>query len=156
MRSAVLDGNTIAGMHYIGAGVPQDFVEAVTWWRTAAEQGYAPAQYELGLMYADGEGVPQNYTEAAKWYRMAAEQGFVSAQLNLGLLHANGAGVPPNAIAAYVWFSIAGDNGNETAQTYRGVIEEIMDVEEVAEAKRLAQICKVSDYQNCDFSQTQS
>ena len=58
-----------------GDGVPQDYKEAVKWYRLAAEQGYADAQYNLGLMYSNGEGVPQDYKEAVKWYRLAAEQG---------------------------------------------------------------------------------
>ena len=41
----------------------------------AAEQGYAPAQYNLGVMYANGEGVAKNDEQAVKWYRKAAEQG---------------------------------------------------------------------------------
>ena len=38
-------------------GVPEDDAEAVRWFRLAAEQGGATAQYNLGLMYGDGEGV---------------------------------------------------------------------------------------------------
>ena len=60
--------------------------------RTAAEQGNASAQFELGLMYANGVGVPQDDAEAVKWYRLAAEQGYASAQLELGRMYANGAG----------------------------------------------------------------
>ena len=44
-----------------GQGVPQDYAEAVTWYRKAAEQGDADAQYNLGVMYAKGQGVPQDY-----------------------------------------------------------------------------------------------
>jgi uncharacterized protein len=36
-------------------GVPEDDAEAVKWFRKAAEQGYADAQYNLGLMYAYGK-----------------------------------------------------------------------------------------------------
>ena len=50
----------------------------------AAEQGYAGAQYNLGLMYAQGEGVPEDDAEAVRWYQMAAEQGQAGAQFNLG------------------------------------------------------------------------
>ena len=56
-------------------GVPQDDTEAVQWYRLAAEQGYAKAQFNLGLMYAKGRGGPQDDTEAVRWYRLAAEQG---------------------------------------------------------------------------------
>ncbi|MDP4855337.1 MAG: SEL1-like repeat protein, partial [Schleiferiaceae bacterium] len=40
-----------------------------------ADQGYAQAQYNLGIMYANGQGVPKSDKEAVKWYRKAAEQG---------------------------------------------------------------------------------
>ena len=73
--------NTIlASCTDIGQGVPQDYAEAVKWYRLAAEQGYAAAQYNLGVMYDNGQGVPQDYAEAVKWYRLAAEQG--DAMLN--------------------------------------------------------------------------
>ena len=48
-------------MYDRGERVPQDYAEAIKWYRKAAEQGYASAQYNLGIMYDDGEGVPQDY-----------------------------------------------------------------------------------------------
>ena len=71
----------------------QDYVEAAKWYRKAADQGYAPAQFNLGVMYDNGEGVAQDYTEAAKWYRKAADQGDYRAQFNLGLKCDHGQGV---------------------------------------------------------------
>ena len=38
-------------------GVSEDDAEAVRWYRLAAEQGHASAQFNLGVMYARGEGV---------------------------------------------------------------------------------------------------
>ena len=74
-------------MYANGEGVPKDFVEAVKWYRLAAEQGVAYAQYNLGYMYSSGEGVPKDFVEAVKWYRLAAEQGVAYAQYNLGLMY---------------------------------------------------------------------
>jgi TPR repeat protein len=51
----------------------------VKWFRKAAEQGHAPAQYNLGVCYYYGNGVPQNYREAVRWIRKAAEQGHADA-----------------------------------------------------------------------------
>ena len=62
------------------------------WYRLAAEQGHASAQFNLGFMYATGEGVPEDDTEAVRWYRLAAEQGHASAQTILGLKYATGQG----------------------------------------------------------------
>ena len=49
-------------------------MEALRWYRKAAEQGYASAQNNLGLMYRNGEGVPQDYVEAHKWFNLAASR----------------------------------------------------------------------------------
>ena len=46
-------------MYATGEGVPQDDAEAVRWFRLAAEQGDARAQFNLGVRYDTGEGVPQ-------------------------------------------------------------------------------------------------
>ena len=58
-----------------GDGIEQNMEEAVKWWRLAAEQGDADAQYNLGNAYKRGEGVEQNMEEAVKWWRLAAEKG---------------------------------------------------------------------------------
>ena len=55
-----------------GHGVPQDYAEARKWYRLAAAQGNAEAQFNLGIMYANGHGVPQDYVQAHKWFNLAA------------------------------------------------------------------------------------
>ncbi len=50
-------------MYGKGQGVPQDDAKAVKWYRKAAEQGYAGAQSNLGVMYGKGQGVPQDYAQ---------------------------------------------------------------------------------------------
>jgi hypothetical protein len=61
-------------MYYSGKGIVQDYQEAMTWYKKAAENGDADAQYILGVIYELGEGIPQNYIEACKWYILAAAQ----------------------------------------------------------------------------------
>ena len=58
-----------------GRGVPQDYVEAVKWFRLAADQGLDCAQYNLGIMYANGHGVPQDFVSAHMWLNLSAAQG---------------------------------------------------------------------------------
>ena len=67
-------------MYDEGRGVIKDDYEAVKWYRKAAEQGYASAQHNLGVCYANGEGVTQDDVEAVKWFRRAAEQGEAAAK----------------------------------------------------------------------------
>jgi hypothetical protein len=49
-----------------------DYAEAAKWYRKAADEGLAIAQFRLGSMYALGEGVSQDDAEAKKWFREAA------------------------------------------------------------------------------------
>ncbi|MBQ4479124.1 MAG: sel1 repeat family protein [Victivallales bacterium] len=63
-----------------------NYAEAVKWFRKAAGQGLAEAQYNLGVCYATGLGVEQDYAEAVKWFRKAAEQGNAGAQVALRIL----------------------------------------------------------------------
>jgi len=51
-------------MYRRGDGIPQDYAEALSWFRKSAEQGQSAALYMLGAMYRDGEGVSQDFTEA--------------------------------------------------------------------------------------------
>jgi len=83
-------------------------VEAVKWFRKAAEQGLAPAQAQLGFHYYKGEGVAKDQVEAVKWYRKAAEQGHAPAQYNLGLCYVYGEGVAKDEIEAYAYLNLAG------------------------------------------------
>ena len=46
----------------------KDDVEAVKWYRRAAEQNDAMAQSNLGGCYAKGQGVAKDEMEAVKWY----------------------------------------------------------------------------------------
>jgi TPR repeat protein len=57
-----------------GDGVPQDYAEALKWYRKAADQGNASAQFNLGKMYDNGQGVPQDYVQAHLWLNLAASQ----------------------------------------------------------------------------------
>ena len=59
------------GFMYLGA---QDDAEAVRWYRLAADQGHADAQYNLGGKYAYGVGVPQDLVAAHMWDNLAASR----------------------------------------------------------------------------------
>ena len=92
------------------------FDEAYAVCRTAAEQGSASAQLNLGFLYRHGEGVIQDYTEAVRWYRAAAEQGHTDAQFYLGVMYANGLGVIQDYTEAVRWYSAAAEQGDADAQ----------------------------------------
>ena len=128
-----------------GMAASQDYGEAIKWFRKAAEQGYeeaiplydticwsekdviqkvaqqgyASAQNELGVMYANGEQVTQDYEEAAKWYRKAAQQGHADAQNNLGKMYVK---VKENYEEAATWYRKAAEQGHSDAQNNLGAL----------------------------------
>ena len=58
LQSNVLTGPTslvIKGTN----DVPVNYEESIHWWREAAQQNFAPAVYNLGVMFHTGTGVKQ-------------------------------------------------------------------------------------------------
>lgn len=102
--------------------VPNDDAHAAQWYRKAAGQGHANAQYELGALCAKGQGVPQDYKQAAQWYRKAADQGYANAQYGLGTLFGVGKGVPQDYEQAAQWIRKAADQGHTEAQGTLGAL----------------------------------
>ena len=113
-------------------------MEAVKWFRKAAEQNYAAAQYGLGLCYANGRGVAKDDVEAVKWSRKAAEQNHALAQYNLGYWYASGQGVAKDYVEGYKWWLLAAGQGNENARTNTTILEARMTREQIAEGQAQA------------------
>ncbi|MGC3957426.1 MAG: tetratricopeptide repeat-containing serine protease family protein [Verrucomicrobiota bacterium] len=107
-------------MYYAGEGTPQNYEEAVRWYRRAAEQGNPVAQNNLGLMYLNGQGAAVNLAEAVRMLRAAAEKGYPKAQMNLGQLYADGRGVPRNYRDAAYWLQRASALDDADAQLALG------------------------------------
>lgn len=66
-----------------------DIQEYISWFKPAALDGDAYAQYMLGLSYASDD--PLCYALARYWLEKAAQQGIVDAQIELDSLQANSA-----------------------------------------------------------------
>lgn len=117
--------NGLGVMYYTGEAVSKnasgqvldnDPELAAGWFFRAAEQGYADAQFNLGLMYANGEGVAQDMNQAVELFKKAAEQGHVDAQNNLGAMYFTGEGIARDEKKAIEWFEKAAAQGNEDAR----------------------------------------
>ncbi|MBR5296261.1 MAG: sel1 repeat family protein, partial [Parabacteroides sp.] len=54
----------------------KNYVEAVKWYRKAADQGHAGAQFALSDCLFYGRGITKNEEEAIKWLRISADQGY--------------------------------------------------------------------------------
>ena len=103
-----------------GDGVARDYASAASWYRMAADRGFAAAQNNLGAMYSSGRGVARDEAIAVSWYRKAADKGHAIAQNNLGNMYKNGRGVTQDYAAAVGWFRKAANQGNAAAQNNLG------------------------------------
>lgn len=84
--------------------------------RELADEGHAPAQYELGRRILTGtKGMPENPAAAVPWLKLAADGGDNRAMAALGLCHERGLGVNASADAARDWYRRAAENGNPNA-----------------------------------------
>ena len=136
-------------MYANGRGVLRDYKAAAEWFRRAAEQGVAEAQFILGQMCRTGEGVPQDYKAAAQWSRRAAEQGHADAQYNLGGMYAIGRGVPQDDVYAHMWANIAASGGDKDAVELLNLTQKEMTPSQITEAQKLARECVRREYKDC-------
>jgi uncharacterized protein len=83
---------TVRYMYSNGQGVPQNYLAAMTWYRKAADQGLAVAQYWLAFIF-DGQGMPQDHAAAMRLFQKAADQGYGPGQYSLAEWHGRVAGL---------------------------------------------------------------
>jgi uncharacterized protein len=115
----------VVGMAYkYGDVVPQNHSQSLHWFKQAAQQGDADAQFNLGRIYGKATGavygkqraVPRDDVTAAFWYRKAAEQNYGPAQLNLGQMYAEGSPSFPRDLGqAYFWTQLSAVDGDQAA-----------------------------------------
>ena len=109
--------NYLGDQYYYGEGVGKDLKKAEEWYRKAAEQGHAGAQFHLGFLYQHDRN---DSAEAAKWYRKAADQGYARAEVSLAVMHAEGDGVPKDYGRAIALLRSAAAKGDEYGESLLG------------------------------------
>jgi hypothetical protein len=98
-------------------------VDLLSFYKAAADKGYAGAETALGAVYHSGQGgVAKDPVEAVLWYRKAAEQGDAKAEYLLGVAYYNGEGVAKDPAEAVQWFRKAAEQGFAQAEHNLGVI----------------------------------
>jgi TPR repeat protein len=102
----------------LGLHVQPSRRENIHWLTEAAEQGYGPAQYELGRIYLYGRGVPADYPLALRWELKAAEQGDARAQRDLAFMYERGFSVAADPVQAAAWNRRAAGQGQVEAQVH--------------------------------------
>lgn len=108
--------HSLGTLYSNGYGVAQDDVQAIEWYRKAAEQGFSDAQFNLGVMYDYGAGIAEDPVQAVVWYRKAAEQGLADAQYTLGAMYDTGRGIAKDHLQAMTWLHKAANQKFDKAQ----------------------------------------
>jgi TPR repeat protein len=118
------DAGDVSAQLMLGAlysqGSEEDDVKSARWFKMAAEQGSAPAQYALGLYFFEGKGVAKDLVESTRWLKLAAENQNADAQFEFGRRLLHGVGVPKDGSKAINCFVSAAGNGNLQALGYLG------------------------------------
>ena len=105
----------LGNMYRDGTEIPADDEEALFWYREAAKQGSAEAEFAIGEMYRNGEGVSADSRLALQWYRKAADRGLAQAQLEVGEMYLNGEGTLRKPVDGLAWLLVAAGRGLEEA-----------------------------------------
>ena len=106
------------------AKISQDESQAFHWYSLSAQNGYAPSQNNLGVLYYTGRGTPKSEAEALRWYEKAAQQGNAMAQYNLGAMYFHGHGVTKDLKKALELYKQSAGQGNVTAENNLGYMYE--------------------------------
>ena len=113
----------LAACYDVGSGIKRDIPEAVKWYKKAAADGNAKAQFRLAHIFscsAEACSKPEcqkcpikiDLKESLMWLTKAAEGGLLDAQLALGEYYAE-YGSNRNDEKAEGWLKLAADKGSE-------------------------------------------
>lgn len=121
IRRPALDGyrsaqSAVGTLYYRGMGVPQDFKEAVRWWRLAADQGDPPAQFGLARALSAGLGTEKDIATSNRLMELSAKAGFAPAMYELGASLYYGNGGEPARSVGWHWLERAASRGDVSAQ----------------------------------------
>jgi uncharacterized protein len=106
-----------------GHAVPRDGRQAVEWFRKAAAQGDAQAEYRLGARFVSGsDGLPEDAAQGLALMERAGENGYPRSFFWIGDYYRTGwHGIPENAAKAISWYRRAADLGDALAQSQLGL-----------------------------------
>jgi TPR repeat protein len=98
-----------------------DLNKAVYYFKLAADQGYAEAQFHYGVSLRDGDGLSIDLTRASHFLKLAADQNYSAAQSAFAALLWDGRGALKNRMTAACYFRLAAEQGVADAQSHCGI-----------------------------------
>ena len=102
--------NTLGLAYMAGAGVEKDSVQAVSWLKRAATNGFSDAYHNLGMMYKDGScGIRQDFCKAYGLFMNGAEKGSTVCEYDAGFMLYKGLGCQQDYTKSVELFSKAAE-----------------------------------------------
>jgi TPR repeat protein len=98
----------IGQMYEKGVDLPKNPALAATWYRKAAEHGFAEAVISLAVLYLN----VSDYDQARPWCEAAAKKKLTGGYYCLGYLYQHGFGVDLNLKEAFRWHDQGARGGN--------------------------------------------
>lgn len=99
-----------------------EFKEARAEFEPLVEEGYSPAQYQMGLIYQNGYGVRKDLNKAFELFSLAAAQRYPDAYFSLALMYSSGEGVEQDLKKAFSFTEKAANKDLASAQFNLGVM----------------------------------
>ena len=93
-----------------------EFHAAIEQFRPLVAEGYAPAQYQMGIVYQRGYGVTKDGMKAFELFELSANQNYSDAQFELALIYSEGKLVKQDLKKAYQLMLKAAKKGLASAQ----------------------------------------
>lgn len=118
--SALSQGNDFEqGIYEFNRG---EFKAAIVQFRPLVSEGYAPAQYQMALIYQHGYSVTKDGMKALELFQLAAAQNYPDAQFELALLYSEGKLVKKDLKKAFELTNKAAQKELASAQFNLGVM----------------------------------
>ncbi len=126
IKSSIAAGSSL-GMRYMGHLYSNNKIisndgngnslNAINWYRKAAEAGNVDAMRNLAYNLADlYTWDKEKQAESVQWYQRAANQGDAASMCNLGWMYENGKGVTKSMEKAFEWYTKSAEAGDEVGQ----------------------------------------
>lgn len=112
--ATISNGNDLEqGIYDLNRG---EFHSAIEQFRPLVAEGYAPAQYQMAVVYQHGYGIPKDGMKALALFELAAAQNYSDAQFELALIYSEGLLVKQDLKKAYELTHKAAKKGLASAQ----------------------------------------
>ncbi|MFT5796424.1 MAG: TPR repeat protein [Candidatus Azotimanducaceae bacterium] len=107
---------------------------AISWMLAQAQEGVRPAQAAFGQWLLGQTGQAE---EGITLMKQAALSGHVPSQFRLGEAYTTGDGANLDYVQAHAWLNIAAASGHEKARDTRGILNDLMTADQIAQAQRI-------------------